>query len=334
MSAGKPKDQSLAIAYSVKRKASKKKMAQGGQVPPSAKTESRPSPDQRGEETARNSGNKPAHMDSVTSRPDIMQSQRGPKTQRIKHPTMAQSPVFKVKLRDQEDDLQDSSSVNNGPQEQPPHDDNEMGPDRHGPKVPDMQREHSNGHKAYAKGGMINEEVPMEEAEELGNNGEPKDPEDSDMDELRPSQEDYMSGHEEMLADGGEVGMDHQDSIAAAIMARRDRLHDEIDSGAHDLDEAVKMAEGGEINGMDSIDTHEEADQADLRRNAEEDANMEDQTSFNALRKENYSESEGLDELDNPSDSGQRSHRIDKDDHDMVDKIRRGMSAKRQFKAR
>jgi len=161
-----------------------------------------------------------------------------------------------------------------------------------------------------------------------------------DMEEPHNDEESKVYGY----ARGGEVSPhdeeqeEHHDSIAAAIMARRERLHAEIDSGAHDLDEAVRMAEGGEIleksgrilshGSMDSDDS----DQADLSRNHDEDANEEDQASFNALRKENYNDS-NLD-VENPSDSGETGdEREDREENklDTVSAIRSKMKSRRQF---
>src|ERR1700722_18251319 len=68
MHAGKPQPQSLAIAYSVKRKASKKKMAEGGSI--SASDEKRPMPNDRHDDASQvrdNSGKKPPQNDSWTS---------------------------------------------------------------------------------------------------------------------------------------------------------------------------------------------------------------------------------------------------------------------------
>jgi hypothetical protein len=107
--------------------------------------------------------------------------------------------------------------------------------------------------------------------------------------------------------------IEHAASIASAIMAKR-----------------RKFAEGGsvgEVNGADSIYS-DDSDQADLSRNAEEDANMEDRSSFDALRKENYSESEGLRQLDY-DDANLKGQEAD-DDHDqsIVSAIRRKMKSK------
>lgn len=77
-----------------------------------------------------------------------------------------------------------------------------------------------------------------------------------------------------------------------------------------------KMAEGGEV---------------DLSENADEEPNHEDDLSFEALKKENYSESAGLDELDSPMDSNEHGDKLsDADEHNssMIDKIRSKMKAK------
>lgn len=304
----------LAIAYSIKRKnAGKKpkKMAEGGAV--SAATEKRPMPETKGNdaaEIARNSGKKAPSQDSVTSRPDIKQSQKGPKTQPIKHPKMVPINGANLRLRDQEDHLQSSAKPNEGPQEQPPKAYDEKGANRQGPDVPALHM------KKMAKGGMINNEVSMARAEE-DNAEHPAGLEETNS-SMAPPQDEYMADHMMPLAEGGmahdEIEDQLHDSIAAAIMARRDR-----------------MANGGKVNGADSIYVSD-SDQADLSRNAEEDANMEDQASYDALRKENYSESAGLAKLDQPEDSNQHGHELsDEDAHSMVEAIRRKMAARRQF---
>lgn len=254
---------------------------------------------------------------------------------------MAQSPVFKVKMRDQEDHLE-STMPPSSPKDQPPQDDNEMEAKKSGPSVPALHM------KKMAEGGEINEEVSMHEAEE--DHAEHPAHLEEDDDQMRPSEEDIMADH---FADGGEVEEERHNSIAAAIMARRDRMHAEIDSGAHDLDHAVKMAEGGmaeeddtvgkrdglftfpktKINGEDSIYS-DDSSQVNLKRNSEEDANMEDQTSFNALRKENYSESAGLAKMGSSRDSNLKGDSREEDEEnkkDMISSIRSKMNAKRQF---
>lgn len=303
----------LAAAYSIKKANMRKKkmMANGGPV--SAKTEARPMPETKANDkvmVSRNDAKKPLMEAQATSRPDIRQSQKGPQTTKIKHPRMVPSNAFSARLRDEEDNLQMSASVNDGPQHQPPEHDNEMDADKSGPDLHDMQREHSNGRKPYAKGGEINNEVSMQDAE-MDNDQHPAGLE-SDSDMMGDSH--AMDDHMQMLAEGGELEEDHADSICAAIMAKR-----------------AKMADGG-ILSHDSIYA-DDSSQVDLKRNAQEDANEEDQTSFNALRKENYSESEGLDQLDQPMDSNEHGHELsDEDAHDMVSRIRSKMNVRRQFK--
>lgn len=330
MKSGKPQDQSLAIAYSVKRKP-KKKMAQGGKVNESAASEHRPNPEERDKDAksvSRNSGNKPPKQDSWTDQPTVTQA-RKPSLTKLSRPKIVGSDAFSVRSREEVEAGLDQidSYPPQSPKAKAPRRLIELDADKSGPDTPSLHM------KKMANGG----EVSFEESEE----DHAVHPEglEEDNDQMKPPSSRYMSGQNQMLAEGGEVERDHEDSIAAAIMAKRDRMHAAIDSGARDLDEAVRMAEGGEvgdINGRDSIYS-DDSDQADLSRNAEEDANMEDQASFDALRKENYSESEGLAQVDNPEDSGQ--HGDDREDsesdkHDMAEAIRRKMSAKRQFKSR
>lgn len=96
-------------------------------------------------------------------------------------------------------------------------------------------------------------------------------------------------------AEGGEIGgpeeeIEHAASIAAGIMAKR-RL----------------MADGGEV---------------DSSENADEEPNHADEDNFEALKKENYSESEGLGALDSPEDSNEHGDEIEHDHHDMVSAIK------------
>ncbi len=125
---------------------------------------------------------------------------------------------------------------------------------------------------------------------------------------MRPSSDPMHinSDHDEDIADarlahGGEIE-DHYESIADAILAKKRK--------------AKMMAEGGQV---------------DLSRNADEDLNFEDQQSFKAGRKENYSESEGLEQLDSPMDSNEHSpehEEMDIHDKDIVESIRRKKRAK------
>lgn len=171
---------------------------------------------------------------------------------------------------------------------------NEMGPDRQGPAIPDMEEPHSEHDEMYHDN-MHDDST--EDSDTMGRSAS------GGMDQ--PEDE-----AEEM----------HAASLAAAVMARR-----------------KKMARGGEIihdseeplshGSMDSDDS----DMADLSRNAEEDANEEDQASFDALRKENYSDSEGLRHMDSPEDSNEHEpehEEMDIHDRSVVGQIRSKMRKK------
>jgi hypothetical protein len=230
--------------------------------------------------------------------------------------------------RDDESDLEDEESPSEDEADSEAMSLNEEGPDRHGDDVPDMEDEHSTHRLPYAGGGEI-----------------------GDSEENIDHEDDYNPAHDEHSPDDSEdqpqpeEDEEHHASITAAIMAKRARMHAEIASGAHDEDMAAEhddnmMAEGGEIleddadiHSKGSWDTHEDADQADLSRNADEDANEEDQMSFGALRKENYSESAGLAKMGSPRDSnetGDEEESSSENKRDMISAIRSKMSKKRK----
>lgn len=356
MESGKPKNQALAIAYSVKRKP-KKKMAEGGMAKnESASSESRPMPEERDKDSqmmSRNSDNKSPKNDEWTSNITISQAQK-PSITKLSQPKIVGSDAFSVRNRDMHED--EADMMDQIPPEsdlaQPPARDNEMDAKKQG-SDPDMAKQHNNSKmpynkaiedqyaqdmaaaemkkvQSYAAGGMVNEAVSMDSAED--DRVEHPAGLESDNDQMRPSEDEYMSGHfasggsvesgspDMNYADGGSIEdereEEHHNSIAATIMSKRS-----------------KYAEGGKILSHDSIYS-DDSDQADLSRNADEDANEEDQVSFNALRKENYSESAGLRQLDNPKDSGQRGDQREMDEengHDKISKMRSRMNLRRQF---
>lgn len=368
-----------------------KMMADGGSI--SASSEKRPMPDNTYDdevETAHNKAKKELMDSDWTGQPTVKQAQmnNGRKVTPIARPSMIPTNAFSTRLYNKEGKLQESASP--GPYgAQPPKEDDEEGADRQGPQVPDMQPEHSTKRKPYADGGEVDKadykaapnkyeddltDLPPSEDEgmEMADSHDEMD-QDGSGDDV-PDMEDEHSTGRKPYADGGEISRspddsemqpedeeseEHHNSITAAIMAKRDRMHSLVDSGALDMDEAAsssgepgigksdsmfdfassrkpsKMADGG-ILSHDSIYS-DDSDTADLSRNADEDANEEDQTSFNALRKENYSESAGLRKLDQPRDSnlsGDSEESDSENDHDMVASIRRKMAAKRQFNIR
>ncbi len=151
MHAGKPQKQSLAIAYSVQRK-NKKKMADGGEVL-SAKDEKRPMPDGRYNDSdlvSRNSGNKPPSHDEWTDNSTIDQAQK-PSPTKLSRPKLMGNDAFSqrnAEMRDEESDLMDEDAPSSD-RDQPRQRRNEDGPNRQGPKISDMERQHNNDKEAY-----------------------------------------------------------------------------------------------------------------------------------------------------------------------------------------
>ncbi len=380
MEHGKPQNQALAIAYSMKRR---KKMAKGGQIegvhrPVEAKhlkggmsqmglqtrvakelgdhpaaQEAREEAKKRAYDTikeARNvaGGKSKRPLEGLAEGGEVPMEDREnqrPGRQPIKHPKIMKGGTFTTKLRNQEDDLemQDAPA---SPAEQPPEELDEMEADKKGPMVAAFEM------KKMAEGGKVDHMADyMKHSDADYNSTEAGDAVGGGLASIRhehDTQEQARAAHGrkhpeaakhyaealghykkaeasyakhkkgQKLAEGGmaedEQEEEHHDSMHAAIMAKRKRMHDEIDSGAHDEDAAEMMAEGGQV---------------DLHSEHEEEPNNEDQMSFEALKKENYNSSD-LD-ADQPEDSNEDGDDIDKDDHDMIGSIRRKMKAKRQF---
>lgn len=371
MDAGKPKAQSLAIAYDVKRRAKKKKMAKGGMANESAASEARPMPEERDKDAAmvaRNSGKKALKDADWTDNPSVEQAQK-PRQVPLSRPKLMGSDAFSVRYHDEIDqDLRRmSSEAPADPKEQPKKSYDEVGPDRRGPQVPDMADSHSTRRKPYAKGGEVEQsdyaarpnkymddlqDLPPshDEGDEMAMSHNEMGPDRQgphvpDMEEPHNEDQDKIYGyayggsieHEMNDVPHEEAEEEHDDSIAAAIMARRKENTHSAASDS-DIDREMMMAHGGEImEDADEIHSHDsiypsKSSQADLSRNADEDANEEDHLSFNAIRKENYDESDALAKMDQPMDSNEHGHNLpDEDSHDMVDKIRSKMNKKRQF---
>lgn len=272
---------SLAMAYGMRRKSKKA----------SPSKEERPMPEQRhndSKDVAQADHQRDNKQSGWTDTPVKAQAvmNNGRMVKPIKHPSMAQSPVFKTKFRDEEDHLEESARPD-GYGRKPSQDLNEEESHKSGKSPHKM--------KMMANGGMINEEESFKDAEE----DEEQHPahEESDDDSQRPPEDEIMADH---FAEGGsveeEMAIDHAASIAAAIMAKR-----------------KMMAEGGEV---------------DLDLNADEEPNHEDEESFEALKKENYDESDALDSSDQPEDSNEHSpeHKEeDVDDRSLSSRIRRKM---------
>jgi len=121
-------------------------------------------------------------------------------------------------------------------------------------------------------------------------------------------------------AEGGEIGddemeMDHHSSITAAIMAKRKQMHDLIDSGSLDEDDAAMYAEGGEV---------------DMSSHSNQLEDEYDEDNQDAIKKENYGDQSFL-HKSQPADSNEHGDDLDSDKHDMVTSIRNKMKARQQF---
>lgn len=426
MDSGKPKDQSLAIAYDVKRRNKRKKMAYGGSADegPSEKanqtgvhkivpnydrehkefkhgqSEARyddkkakhmevlnelramPKPNlpmydggmvniNDSHQIARNAAKKALHEDQWTDQPTVSQAQK-PSITPLSRPKFVNG-AFKVRDRadvDKEEMMMSKLGPNDGPQRQPDEEYNEEESKRQGPQVPDMSKEHNNSRKPYAEGGMINRKVSMPSAED--DRVEHPAGLEEDDDQMRPSEEDYMSGHNHMLAEGGMIGMDEEhmdreDSIAAAIMARKER-QSRLDSDSDD-DRMVMMADGGIIDSIKSgmpgifgdsdkpktgapkLDPdkakamsdyfnkakggmvgYAEGGEVDLSESSMEQPNRYYPRNEDEILKENYADE--AQNLKQPMESNEHSDSIDSDEHDMIARIRSKMNMHRQFKVK
>lgn len=140
----------------------------------------------------------------------------------------------------------------------------------------------------------------------------------ADADNARTEEEMSMRSRNKAIADGG--------SIDETENRRGQR---EIDL-EHDREQ---LAHGGSI--ADNIMAKKRAKmyadggQVDLEENAEEGKNLEDDLSFDALRKELYDVDSSI--HGQPMDSNEHGDAIDSDEHDMIDKIRSRMKSRRGY---
>lgn len=154
----------------------------------------------------------------------------------------------------------------------------------------------------YAEGGEV-EDSPLD----ILRNMNPEGAAQAEEKIKEKQRQDASVASEGMYAEGGSVkeekDLESAASAVASIMARR------------------RMARGGEILSEDDTESSDSGE-AELSRNAEESQNQEDQLSFDALRKENYSESDALEDLTYPA-ANLEGDDIDADEHDMVSSIRK-----------
>ncbi len=278
--------QDLAIAFSVQRKAKAKKMADGGEISAANEKRSMPNDLYDDQKQAKMDNQKPIKDGQWVDAPQDRQAQRGPKFEKLKHPKMVAQNAYSVKMRGYEDDLVEHAKPTSPDEELP---------------------------QRLAKGGEINEDVSMHDAE-MDNQQDPEGLE-SDNDEMSPEMAEYMSKRMPAFAKGGmareedmqpedEEMEEHHDSIAAAIMARKKRA------------EGMLLADGGMV---------------DLDENEMEEPNQEYGLEHAAL-KENYDEP--LRSMQQPEDSNEHGDMREDDEEnkmDMISKLRSKIRSKRQF---
>lgn len=321
----------LAIAYDVKRRNKRKKMAEGGKVDESAKSEHRPMPEERdkdAQEASQNSGKKALKQDSWTDQPTKAQAQRPSKTV-LSKPKLVGSDAFSVRYKDDidEEDKAMSKLPPQSPKAEMPARDEEEEADKSGIKPPHM--------KMMAKGGQINKALSFLDSEE-DHEEHPAGLEEDD-DQMSPEEEEYMAAH---FADGGSVSNPSSMSMDNLKKGLSDLL-----SPSKPYDVKIYKAEGGMIDDEEMEDhdasisdaimakrrkAYAEGGEVDLDENAIEVPN-----GFLArnkeILKENYDE--GMDDLHDPEDSNEHGDAREADEEnedDMVSAMRRRMKARKQ----
>jgi hypothetical protein len=201
----------------------------------------------------------------------------------------------------------------------------EMDQDGHGDAVPDMEEPHNKYEDkvyGYADGGEIDHSA--------------------DDSEMQPEDEEIMERHNSIAAaimakKAKEKELDSDSDDDKEVLGKRDglftfpRTKKEAKMSQPDIEEMQRLYNGGEIKSHDSIYS-DDSDMADMSRNHDEDANEEDQLSFNALRKENYNSS-NLDKSQprNSNLIGDSEEEDSENKHDMISAIRAKMRKQRQF---
>jgi ribosomal 50S subunit-recycling heat shock protein len=365
--------QNLAIAYSMKRKAAAKKMAQGGKVNESAKTEHQPSTSELDHDmdmVARNHLKKALKESGWTDNSTVTDAQN-PSPTALSQPAQRGSDAMAKRQNahtDEEKDFGDTIPPETD-RAQPNTRDDEHGASDEGSDVSDMASEHSTGYKPYtwakenddtkeqaspkfkkvqslAKGGMPEME-PKDHDTELMERDDEADLEDS----LPPGAhgEQPKSGYDSEEEDetAGPVDMEREHSNGREAYAEGETVAEAIIKARH---AAEQMAEGGEVDldednegiHQDLADevlarkhlrdrAHKNDGQSNLASASREADNEEDELSFDALKKENYSEASAID-FEQPEDSNEHSpehEEEDVNDDDMVEFLRKKMKKSR-----
>lgn len=349
----------LAVAFGQK----KKKMADGGKVEISAKDEDRPMPDEshadRGSQS-RNSGNKPSKNDDWEDKSTIEQAQR-PSPTKLSQPKPMGSDSFSKRdktMRDQEEDFIDSTPPESD-RAQPQSRYDEEGPNRQGPEVSDMQKQHNNKRSAYEK--QVEHEyaqdiasAEMKKAQKLAYGGPVMEPKDSGIELSERDDESDMqsrlspaspstqppSKYDEEDADsfGNPVpDMERQHNngrppyykggnIEREMM---DQPEPEADEEKHTSIAAAIMAKRKKMFDGGRVDD----DMVDIDQNGEEEPNRYYHQNEDYVLKENYDKD--MDGVSQPMDSNEQNDVLDDEDEnnrDMISKIQQKIRSKRNVK--
>jgi len=207
-----------------------------------------------------------------------------------------------------------------------------------------IEATHEKRANAYAQGGTVeapkerminidNEQAPMRNH---GAHGQDLDARSEGMSGIDGSMDEREMGmaHRHKLSDGSEIDLRKEGltRIDDAMDSREmEMAHPPIGSHmqptANNEQRANAYAQGGSVSDqiMRRKKMYAEGGEVDLSENADEEPNHEDDLSFNALKKENYSETPGLDDLDYDTDRSVGHDLPDEDENSgsIADRIRR-----------
>ena len=321
----------LAVAYSMQRR---QKKAKGGPI--SVKDEKRPMPSEMDNDkmmAEQNSAKDAADVLSskmAGSKPDA-DNEFTPSEMRMLKKMAAGGPVNRF------DDVHDVTSETDGGDNsehmlEGVHSNGGSAADIHAassePKADSFTKEEMMMLKKMARGGQV---LPGRRLPDEGNQMEESDDQPQSVADAVMRKRSKL-----MLAEGGDVydgkqRRDNETGVNKPMSSVRGKDTNRMNKSVQGASEAHGEREIRERDARPVWKKFAEGGEVDLALNAKEDKNDEDDDSFNALKKENYSESDGLDDLHDPEDSNLIGDMIDKDDHDRVGEMRKRMKAKRGF---
>jgi hypothetical protein len=237
---------------------------------------------------------------------------------------------------------------------------NEEGPDRQGPAVSDIERQHSSGRKPYAEGGRVDsiakglQNLTDEGLERYRKTNE----ETMNKQGVHPSMKKRAAMYHEAalkaqemrkpkMAEGGHVQFneaedsddyesEHRNSAVSRTIYSNEMMDqptEEHEEEMHDSLAAAIMAKRRKMmSGSGSPDEDRAVHMADggmvdIESNAKEHPNRYYHQNEDVVLKENYDED--MHDVTQPMDSNEHSDDIDEDVHDMISRIRAKMRAGR-----